>query len=133
MTPNSSALPRRLEAARRRFEAWRSTRQGKDRIPQTLWRRAAICGSVYGIYRTARALGLDYQCLKRRVEAIGAPVNGARKAPAFIEVPSVPAHGRAECIVELSSPRGTKIRLELWGRAVPDVVELARRLDGEAR
>lgn len=133
MTPNSPALPRRLEVARHRFEAWRSTRQVKDRIPEVLWRRAAICASAYGVYRTARALGLDYQCLKRRVEAIHVPAAGAQKAPAFIELPSVQAHGRAECIVELESPRGTKIRLELWGRAVPDVVELARRLDAEAR
>ncbi|HVR73729.1 MAG TPA: hypothetical protein VMT52_05330 [Planctomycetota bacterium] len=133
MTPNSSALPRRLEAARRRFEAWRSTRQGKDRIPQALWRRAAICGSVYGVYRTARALGLDYQCLKRRVSGLGAPAARSEKAPTFFEVPSIPAQGRAECVVELESPRGTKIRLELWGRAVPDVLELARRFEGEER
>ena len=65
------ALPARLEAGRRRFELWRSTRQGRGRIPERLWKSAVKLAAVYGLCRTARTLGLDYNALKRHVGAAG--------------------------------------------------------------
>jgi len=63
--------PARLEAVRRRFELWRSTRQGRGRIPERLWKSAVKLAAAYGLCRTARTLGLDYNALKRHVGASG--------------------------------------------------------------
>ena len=67
----TQAIPARLEAGRRRFELWRSARQGRGRIPERLWKSAVKLAAVYGLCRTARTLGLDYNALKRHVGAAG--------------------------------------------------------------
>ena len=70
-----------LEAVRRRFELWRSTRQGRGRIPERLWKSAVKLAAAYGLCRTARTLGLDYNALKRHVSVSGpgdSPGNSAR-------------------------------------------------------
>jgi hypothetical protein len=75
--------PARLEAARRRFEFWRSTRQGRGRIPERLWKSAVKLAAAYGLCRTARTLGLDYNALKRHVGVFvpgDSPGNSARIA-----------------------------------------------------
>ncbi len=75
--------PARLEAVRRRFELWRSTRQGRGRIPERLWNSAVKLAAAYGLCRTARTLGLDYNALKRHVGVSGSgdsPGNSARIA-----------------------------------------------------
>ena len=61
--------PARFEAVRRRFELWRRTRQGRARIPERLWTSAVKLAATYGLCRTARTLGLDYNALKQRVES----------------------------------------------------------------
>jgi hypothetical protein len=63
--------PARLEAVQRRFEVWRRTRQGRARIPGRLWKSAVGLAATYGLCRTARTLGLDYNALKRHVESAG--------------------------------------------------------------
>ena len=65
----------RVEAVRRRFELWRRTRRGRARIPEKLWTSAAKLAATYGVCRTARTLGLDYNALKQRLESAG--VNGS--------------------------------------------------------
>jgi hypothetical protein len=67
----TQAIPARLEEGRRRFELWRSARQGRGRIPERLWKSAVKLAAVYGLCRTARTLGLDYNALKRHVGAAG--------------------------------------------------------------
>ena len=63
------ADPARLEAVRRRFEVWRRTRRGRERIPVGLWASAVKLAEVYGVCRTAQALHLNYTALKDRIEA----------------------------------------------------------------
>ncbi len=67
----TQAVPARLEEGRRRFELWRRVRQGRGRIPERLWKSAVKLAAVYGLCRTARTLGLDYNALKRHVGAAG--------------------------------------------------------------
>ncbi|MHC4093142.1 MAG: hypothetical protein ACYSVY_23220 [Planctomycetota bacterium] len=88
MRPKTSgAVPARLEALRRRFERWRTTRKGHAPIPDPLWACAVKLAGVYGLCRTARTLGLDYNALKRRVASAG-PDAARREAPAmtFVEL-----------------------------------------------
>ena len=124
MTPDPSPpLPTRLEAARQRFSAWRSNRPAQGRIPEALWTIAVRCALKHGVYPTVRALGLDYNGLKRRVAAVSPP----RPAAAFVEVPPPPAVYGAACTVEVQSPTGGKLTIHLRAGAVPDLAELARR------
>ena len=130
MTADSLVLPAMLAAARNRFARWRSKRACRsERIPPALWKVAARCAVRFGIYRTARSLGLDYACLKRRVVPAGKPIQ--RSAEPFVELlPSVRL-SQPECVVEVENRAGAKLRIELPGSAVPDVVELARRFGRE--
>jgi hypothetical protein len=73
------AVPARLEGARRRFERWRRIREGRSRIPDPLWKSAVKLAAMYGLCRTARTLGLDYNALKKRVESAG--LNDSRPGP----------------------------------------------------
>lgn len=124
MTPDpSSPLPARLEAARQRFSAWRSNRPAQGRIPEELWRLAVKCALKHGAYPTVRALGLDYNGLKRRLTAVSPPPPAAT----FVEVPPPTALHGAACTVEVQSPTGAKLTIHLRGGAVPDLAELARR------
>ena len=143
------AEPARFEVVRERFEHWRRTRQGRSRIPEKLWKSAVRLAAMHGLCRTARALRLDYNALKRRVESAG--VNGspagpmpkrktrtrsrpnARKsaqAPAmtFVELPPLEPAGAPACIVELDHPRGAKMRIHLTGRQSPEVVAALSRV-----
>ena len=53
----------------RKIERWRQRRRPRARIPEELWREAAELACEYGINRTAKALRLDYNSLKKRLPA----------------------------------------------------------------
>ena len=126
-------LPPRLETARQRFDVWRRTRQGHCRIPAALWHLAAELAGAYGLCRTARVLRLDYPALKRHVQAAGSPsAAGTQPELTFVElVPSTrPAPtglaGVPECVMECENVSGAKLRVQLRGVAVPDLITLSR-------
>jgi len=137
------AEPARVEAVRRRFKLWRRTRQGRARIPGRLWAAAVKLAVAYGLCRTARALGLDYNALKRRVASAdpgGSPgarvarqematakitrpkTPGQNPAMTFVELPPLERPGSPECVVELENPRGAKMQIRLTGHQNADVV-----------
>lgn len=118
-------LPARLEATRERFEKWRSERPSRAcQIPTELWAAAARCARQLGYYRTAQVLGLDSGKLKRQAEALGK--RPRKSVPGFVELVA-PGRALAECVVELENRSGGKLRIELRGAAVPDLIDLARR------
>jgi hypothetical protein len=125
----------RLENVRRRLDAWRRTRCGRERIPERLWTAAVQMAGVYGLCITARTLRLDYVALKRHVESArrqGPP--GPEPAMSFVEVRPPEPTAAPECLLELEDPRGVKMRIHLQGVALPDVVALSQCLwSGEVR
>jgi hypothetical protein len=86
---------------------------------------------AYGLCRTARVLRLDYPALKRHVEAAGPP-SVSRPELAFVELapserPSFSGiPGAPECILECENVSGAKLRVQLKGVAVPDLLALSR-------
>ena len=131
-TRKTAVLPARLERARERFERWRSERQPGARIPRSLWASAAKLAKVYGVYRTARALRLDYTGLKRRAAATGRETTTRPKerTSAFFEVLRAGALLVPECLVELEDASGAKMRLELKGVDAAQLGALARSFLG---
>ena len=123
------AVPAGLERTRRRFERWRETREGRPRIPESLWALAARAGRQFGIHRTCRALRLDYAVLKRHVEAEATQVSSRLESrPSFVELVAGGDSSRAECVVEIEDPSGARMRIELKGVTAPDLVALTRSL-----
>ena len=133
-TANVVAISGSLEQVRQRFERWRKTRKRCSSIPDALWAAAVEIAREYGVNKTARALGLDYYSLKRRLESgthpgLYAPKGGA----SFIELVTPVGNSSPECIVELEHPGGAKMKIHLKGKVEPDLVALTGLFWGAAR
>ncbi len=128
MNSNRTELvPSRLEAAEKRFDAWRGTRKRGTRIPEHLWDCATKLAAEYGVARVAQVLRLDYYGLKKRLQDGSSTDIGEVVSPAtFVEL-SPPAPGTsAECVIDLANPYGSKMRVYLKGNHVAEVVGLCR-------
>jgi hypothetical protein len=114
-----------IERVRQRLEEWRKTHRPRSRIPGRLWNAAVRLAANHGLNRTARALHLDYYDLKKRLDATVGPASVVQEpVPSFVElVPASPA-ACPECLVELESGSGTKLRIHFKGTVGPDLAVL---------
>ena len=82
---------------------------------------------------TARALRLDYNGLKKRMEVPNRPKRH-RKEPAaatFVELVRPAPGGVTNCSVEVESGHGAKLRLDLKGVATTELAGLIRAFIGQ--
>lgn len=124
MSRKREQLPARLTRLQRQLDQWRKSGPAGRRIPDKLWKQAERCAVRFGVSRTAIALRLNYDTLKRRIAS--AAVDGqndnrirARKrvhvdsaSSPFVELPSVAI---SECTIEAENAAGDKVRLALRG------------------
>ncbi len=122
----TTRIPTRMEQARQRLERWRSTRPHRTRIPESLWAAAVELARQHGVFRTAKALRLEYGKLKRLVQS-AARVRKAAAPPTFVELVAPQSAGSCECLIELEGPRG-KMRIQWKGATAPDLSGLSRAL-----
>jgi len=118
-----------LEQLQDRFEVWRSGRVGRAHLPRELWSEAANVARQCGVYRTAKVLRLSYSSLKQHVQGDGLrrrKLGRLGRAPKFVELRPLSPAAMAECSVELENVRGGKIKIQLSGRAVGELSNLAR-------
>ena len=118
------AIPAALARGRDRFEAWRRSCHVGTRIPEKLWSLAVSLAEVHGLSRTASALRLDHNQLKKRVAAKNS--DSGVVSPAFIELTPPLQAASKECIVEFEDGSGARIRVHLRGCDAPDLVALGR-------
>lgn len=119
----------RMHSVRQRLERWRRTRaSARAPIPAALWAAAVRLARQHGLYRTARALRLDYGGLKAHVDRTDG-VDAAAGQPTFVELAPVTARPVSECVIEFAASRGTT-RLRVSGLALVDLVALTRALGG---
>ncbi len=112
-----SPIRTEVERVRQRFERWRRTRKKRSPTPERLWRAAVQVAGSYGVNKTARALGLDYYELKKRLQvAPGAQAAEEGAIGRFVEVVAALPAVNGECVVEVESAGGTKMRVHLKGR-----------------
>jgi len=110
-----------LEQVRERFKRWRETRGRGEHVPRELWAAAVGIAGAQGLHVTARELRLDYGGLKRRQQAqVGGSLQAASKEMQFVELTVAPTREpgdqlRSECVIEMASWRGAKMRVELNG------------------
>jgi integrase len=75
-----------MEAARARFEQWRSDRSGKAPIPDELWKLAINAARQQGVNRAAQQLHLDAGKLKRLLVGADPWRSKTRRRPRFVEL-----------------------------------------------
>jgi hypothetical protein len=114
-----TGVPAALIKGRRRFDAFRRQRRRRTPFPKALWNVAVDLAKSHGVNATARALGLDYYCVKKRLDA--ATVADAGGTPGFIELPPAVARHAASCLIEIEDGSGAKMRILLQGGEAPDV------------
>ena len=104
-------LPVELERVRAELTAWRERRgPGEHRIPEEVWRQAALAACRCGLNPVSKALGLDYNGLKRRARACATRRPG-RSRPRFVEVDARPMEAELGCVVELEKGNGARLRI----------------------
>ncbi|MBC8457736.1 MAG: hypothetical protein H8D67_07065 [Deltaproteobacteria bacterium] len=114
-----------LKEVQEQFETWRKTREKRTAIPDTLWEAAVSLSPRYSLYQISKALRLNYNDLKCRLET-SQPILplSSEEDHAFIDlglkVPMLPA----ECSVEMEGQNGGKMRIYFKGEAGLDLLEL---------
>jgi hypothetical protein len=106
-----------MEAARTRFEQWRSSRSGKAPIPDELWKLAINAARQQGVNRVAQQLHLDAGKLKRLLVGADPRSSKTRRRPRFVELIAPATTTRPECVIEFESAAGSKMRIH-WKTAV---------------
>ncbi len=122
-----------LDKTRRRIARWRETRGYRGAaMPAPLWAAAVALARQHGLYTTARTLHVDYGSLKKRRDAAGAGT-GRVPSPAFIELPAARPTGLGPCVIDLQGARGRRLRIEVTGVTVADLVALTQVAWGPER
>jgi len=131
MTGTGDSTSTGLEQTRRRITRWRETRTHRGApMPAALWTAAITLARQHGLYPTARALRVDYGSLKKRRDAAGA---GRVPSPAFVELPAARPTGLGPCVIDLEGRRGGRMRIEVPGVTMADLVTLTRVAWGRDR
>ena len=135
-TRRSTKLPVALRTASRQFDRWRSRQPQRTRLPGDLWQKAVRLAREHGLNKTATALGLKYDSLKKHLATEGTPegLESARVRSTFLELlPGGLTASRPECTIEWADRSGMTVRMHVRGIGVHDLVVLARRCrDGQA-
>ena len=118
-----SEVPASLSRLSQRFLAWRKTRTRGKRIPASLWNSAVKMATKHGLDCTARSLKVDYDSLKKRIDAAEAK---EPESPPFVELPASAMRVASECVIEWEDHAGARMRVHFKGPNVPDVLALSR-------
>ncbi|MBI5383760.1 MAG: hypothetical protein HZA90_03645 [Verrucomicrobia bacterium] len=116
-------LPAGVTELRERIERWRRTRERRTAMPAKLWAEAIRFSRRGRPYAVARALGVNFESLKRRMAEAGARMPVGASA-AFVELSGAQVLGAAAvpaCVVELLDGDGTRLTVRLAGGAEVDV------------
>jgi hypothetical protein len=118
-------IPEPIAQLQRQLEQFRSTRQRRTKLPESLWQAAVELARQHGVYSVAQPLRLDYMGLKKR---LGEPSSHRRKAPrpAFVELITPHPAALEECVIEFESLSGAKMRIQWKATAPPDWTSLLR-------
>ena len=97
MLPKKAPIGEELLDLRARLAEWRKSHPRRSPLPEEMWVAAVELARRHGVYRTARALPIDYVKLRKRLNTTVA----AR--PEFVEVLVAPAQSGA-CVEVLRVP-----------------------------
>ena len=124
-----------VEQLRQRFAEWRKTHTLGSKFPEQMRLEAARLARRDGIDALVRALKVDKPSLQKwttRLHQQPPPKRKPNAEPTFVELLassadfSAPHKAGRSCLVEVESPRGGKLRLELTGVPTSELAELIR-------
>lgn len=124
-----------VEQLRQRFAEWRKTNAVRSKFPEELHQAAAVLAQRDGIDAIMWALKVDKPSLQKwmdRLQQQRPPKRKTSAEPTFVELLAssadfgAPCKAAGSCLVEVESPRGGKLRLELTGVATSELAELIR-------
>lgn len=114
--------------ARHHLDCWRREHGGRGvRIPEGLWEEAVGVARRDGVWKTARALGLEHGRLKARAGLVDGRESASDRLPeaGFVEVGLGPLES-ARTVMEFVGRDGDRMRIEVAGSGALDVVGLSR-------
>ncbi len=113
-------VPEEIIDLQRQLNEFRSTHRPRTKLPEFLWQAAVELARQHGMYQVAHPLRLDYMGLKKRLGEIPSVQEKIRKqaGPTFVElIPPAPAP-LEECVMEVESTSGGKLRIQ-WKSNTP--------------
>jgi hypothetical protein len=113
-----------------RLSAWRKAHRPRSRLPVELWDGAVNLAVKQGLWKTARALRLDYNALKKRINTRTSECPAVTPVPQFIEFLSPLSGQIAECALEVESARGARLRIEMKNVAASGLAFIIREFAG---
>jgi hypothetical protein len=119
-------VPVAMRKVYRRLERWRSKRQGRARIPESLWAAAGELAREHGVNPVSRVLRLEFNHLRRVTESNRRRKRKPRATPAFVELMAPQSGAAPTCIFEIHGQRGT-MRIE-WKGTPADLASFSRTL-----
>lgn len=117
-------IPDAISQLQRQLDQFRSTQQQRTKLPESLWQAAVDLAREHGVYAVAHPLRLDYTRLKERLG--GRPRSPRGSKPAFVELLAPYPVTQGECVIEIESTRGDKMRIQWKASAPPDWEKLFR-------
>ena len=117
-----------LMQVRRRLDEWRGSHARGVAFPDALWSAAGRVARRRGVYVTARALGLEYNKLKRASAGVITRGRGEAGRPPkakpmkLIEVTGVVPVSPGGCRVSLQGPEGQRLQLDMAPSAATEMV-----------
>ena len=115
-----------------RLESWRSEYSAPTPIPADIWKRASELAGLLGVARVAKALRLDYSRLKKLSSGDSAtpPEPPSVERSSFVELRSFLPETAGRCVIEIESPRGARMRLQMDSAQSSSLVALVREFVG---
>jgi len=122
---STAPIPEPIAQLQRQLDQFRSTQSRRTKLPESLWQAAVELARQHGVYCVAHPLRLDYMGLKKRLN--GAPdLRQKSTKPAFVELIAPDTVQPEECVIELESCGGSKMRIQWKTTAPPDWTKLLR-------
>jgi hypothetical protein len=109
----------------RQFEQFRSTRSGREKLPDSLWQAAVEQARQHGANVVAHTLRLDYNALKRRLSGASSPHQEPSPA-SFVELVAGATAAADEYIIEFETSPSPRMRVQWKSAAAPDWSALLR-------
>jgi hypothetical protein len=125
---STAPIPEEIIELQRRFNEFRSTHRPRTKLPENLWQAAVELARRHGLYPAAHSLRLDYVGLKKRLGETSGVQHKLRKPskPTFVELISPVPAPLEECVIEVESATGGKIRIQWKSNTAPDWSSLLR-------
>jgi hypothetical protein len=109
-----------------RLKSWRRDHSAPTPIPPEIWRHAAELASVMSVATVAKTLRLDYSRLKRFSLDEGGFSSALRPAPTFVELRPMVMDGIGQCVVEVESARGSRMKIKMENPQCSNLAALIR-------